>query len=81
MGDHLDHSLGYYISSIITTGQLVAGGFQRYGRGAKGRVRELERRRRKEGEREVQELLIQATVNGRIISPRTCLGLRWISHK
>ena len=77
----LDNSLGYDISSIITTGQLVAGGFQRYGRGAKGRVRELERRRRKEGEREVQELLIQATVNGRIISPRTCLGVRWISHK
>ena len=44
-GDNLEHSLGYYISSIITTGQLVAGGFQRYGRGAKGRVRELERRR------------------------------------
>ena len=42
---HLDHSLGYYVSSIITTGQLVAGGFQRNGRGAKGRVRELERRR------------------------------------
>ena len=77
----MDNSLGYYISSIITTGQFVAGGFQRYGRGAKGRVRELERRRRKEGEREVQELLIQATVNGRIISPRTCLGVRWISHK
>ena len=77
----MDHSLGYYISSIITTGQLVAGGFQRYGRGAKGRVRELERMRSKEGEREVKELWIQATVNGRIISPRTCLGVRWISHK
>ena len=50
-------------------------------KGAKGSVRELERRRSKEGEREVQELWIQATVNGRIISPRTCLGLRWISHK
>ena len=40
-------------------------------KGAKGSVRELERRRSKEGEREVQELLIQATVNSRIISPRT----------
>ena len=45
LGDHLDHSLGYDISSIITTGQLVAGGFKRNRRGAKGRVRELERRR------------------------------------
>ena len=44
-------------------------------------MRELERRRSKEGEREVKELLVQATVNGRIISKRTCLGLRWISHK
>jgi len=50
-------------------------------KGAKGSVRELERRRSKEGEREVQELLSLATVNGSIISPRTCLGLRWISHK
>ena len=70
-----------YISSIITTGQLVTGGFKRNRSGAKGRVRELERRRSKEGEREVQELLSLATVNGSIISPRTCLGLRWISHK
>ena len=77
----MDHSLGYYTSSIITTGQLVTGGFKRNRSGAKGRVRELERRRSKEGEREVQELWIQATVNGRIISPRTCLGLRWITHK
>ena len=50
-------------------------------KGAKGSVRELERRRSKEGEREVKELLMQATANGRIIAPRTCLGLRWISHK
>ena len=50
-------------------------------KGAERSVRQLERRRSKEGEREVQELLIQATVNGRIIAPRTCLGLRWISHK
>ena len=49
--------------------------------GAKGRVRELERRRSKEGEREVQELLIPATVNGRAIAPRTCLALGWIAHK
>ena len=77
----MDHSLGYYTSSIITTGQLVAGGFKRISRGAKERVRELERRRSKEGEREVKELLSQATVNGRIISPRTCVCLRWISHK
>jgi len=48
-----------YISSIITTGQLVTGGFKRNRSGAKGRVRELERRISKEGEREVQELLIQ----------------------
>ena len=48
------------------------------GRGESERARE---RRSKEGEREVQELLIQATVNGRIIAPRTCLSLRWISHK
>ena len=45
------------------------------------RVRELERRRSKVGEREVKELLLQATVYGRIIAPRTCLGLRWISYK
>ena len=77
----MEHSLGYSISPIITTGQLVTGGVKRNRSGAKGRVRELERRRSKEGEREVQELLIQATVNGRIIAPRTCLGLRWISHK
>jgi len=44
-------------------------------------VRELERRRCKEGEREVQQLWIPASVNGRIIAPRTCLGVRWISHK
>ena len=44
-------------------------------------MRELDRRRSKEGEREVKELLIQATVNGRIIAPRTCLSLRWIAHK
>ena len=25
--------------------------------------------------------MIQATINGRIIAPRTCLCLRWISHK
>ena len=50
-------------------------------KGAKGSVRELERRISKVGEREVKELLFQATVNGRIISPRTCLGVRWISHK
>ena len=55
----MDHSLGLYIASIITTGQLVTGGFKRNRSGAKGRVRELERRRSKEGEREVQELLIQ----------------------
>ena len=48
------------------------------GRGESERARE---RGSKEGEREVQELLIQATVNGRIIAPRTCLGLSWISHK
>ena len=48
------------------------------GRGESERARE---RRSKEGEREVQELLSLATVNGSIISPRTCLGLRWISHK
>ena len=77
----MDHSLGYYTSSIITTGQLVAGGFKRISRGAKERVRELERRRSKEGEREVKELLSQATVNGRIISPRTCVCLRGISHE
>ena len=40
-------------------------------KGGKGRGRELVRRRSKEGEREVKELLIAATVNGRIISPRT----------
>ena len=44
-------------------------------------MRELERRISKVGEREVKELLFQATVNGRIIAPRTCLGVRWISHK
>jgi len=46
-------------------------------------VRELERRRSKEGEREVKELLVQATVNGRTRknAPRTCPCLRWISHK
>ena len=44
-------------------------------------MRELERRRSKEGEREVQELWIPATVNGRAIAPRTCLALRWIAHK
>ena len=44
-------------------------------------MRFLERRRSKEREREEQELLIQATFIGRIVSPRTCLGLRWISHK
>ncbi len=70
-----------YISSIITTGQLVTGGFKRNRSGAKGRVRELERRRSKEGERDVQELLILATGNGSIIAARTCLGLRWMSHK
>lgn len=48
------------------------------GQGERERAREKEI---KEGEREVQELLIPATVNGRRISPRTCLGLRWISHK
>ena len=44
-------------------------------------MRELERRISKVGEREVKELLFQATVNGRIIAPRTCLSLRWIAHK
>jgi hypothetical protein len=77
----LDHSLGEYSSSIITTGQLVAGGFKRNCRGEKGRVRQLERRRSKEGEREVKDLLVQAKVNGRKNAPRTCPCLRWISHK
>ena len=44
-------------------------------------MRVLERRRSKEREREEQELLIQATFIGRIVSPRTCLCLRWIAHK
>ena len=44
-------------------------------------MRELERRISKVGEREVKELLFQATVNGRIIATRTCLSLRWIAHK
>ena len=44
-------------------------------------MRELVRRRSKEGEREDKELWIQATGNVRIIAPRTCLGLRLISHK
>jgi len=48
------------------------------GQGERERAREKEI---KEGERELKELLIPATVIGRIISPRTCLGLRWISHK
>ena len=48
----MDHYLRYYISSIITTGQLVAGGFKRNRSGAMGRVRELERRRSNERERE-----------------------------
>ena len=48
------------------------------GQGERERAREKEI---KEGEREVKELWIQATVNGRIIAPRTCLGLRWIAHK
>ena len=49
------------------------------GKGESERAREKEMKRRRE--REVQELLSLATVNGSIISPRTCLGLRWISHK
>ena len=44
-------------------------------------MRELERRISKVGEREDKELWIQATGNVRIIATRTCLGLRWISHK
>ena len=44
-------------------------------------MRELERRISKEGEREVKELLSQATVNGSIRYPRTFLALRWIAHK
>ena len=41
------------------------------------REKEIKRKR----EREEQELLIQATFIGRIVSPRTCLCLRWIAHK
>ena len=48
------------------------------GKGERERAREKEI---KEGEREVKELWIPATVNGRIISPRTCLSLRWLAHK
>jgi len=49
------------------------------GKGESERAREKEIKKKRE--REVKELLIQATVNGRIIAPRTCLGLRWISHQ
>ena len=47
------------------------------GKGESERAREKEMKRR----REDKELWIQATGNVRIIAPRTCLGLRWISHK
>ena len=48
------------------------------GRGDSESAREKEvKSRRKRG----KELWIQATGNVRINSPRTCLGLRWISHK
>ena len=49
------------------------------GQGESERARENEIKRRRE--REVKELLIPATVNGRILAPMTCPGLRWISHK
>ena len=48
------------------------------GKGECERTREKEIKRRRE---RGKGAVVQATVNGRKNAPRTCLGLRWVSHK
>ena len=65
--------------SWITTGKFGSGGFQRMLRREKWRESETERN--SERERERTEILIQATVQGTISLPSTCLCFRRILDK